>query len=70
MFFHKREQFCIPQIDVCSADPGYPTQNYSSTLPTCPIPDSFESLYGSGVPTGDEAGPIEDDREAPGTPDI
>lgn len=67
-FFHKREQFCIPQIDTCNADPGYPTQQYASTLPNCPIPEAFTSLYGSGVPTGNDAGPILDDRAAPGTP--
>lgn len=54
-YFHKREQFCIPEIDVCSTNPGYPAQNYSSELPECPAPDG---LYGDGVPTGDEDGPI------------
>lgn len=54
-YFHKREQFCIPQIDVCSTSPGYPAQNYSSTPPECPAPDG---IYGTGVPTGDEDGPI------------
>ena len=58
VFFHKREQFCIPQIDVCSASPGYPTQSYSSTLPACPLPTGYEGLYGTGVPTGSEDGPI------------
>lgn len=55
VYFHKREQFCIPQIDTCSADPGYPTQDYSSALPTCPAPDGE---FGTGVPTGSEDGPI------------
>ena len=55
VYFHKREQFCIPQIDVCTASPGYPTQNYSSALPDCPVPDG---IYGTGVPTGTEDGPI------------
>jgi len=55
VYFHKREQFCIPQIDVCSTDPGYPAQTYSSTLPNCPAPDG---IYGTGVPTGTEDGPI------------
>ncbi|OLE10695.1 MAG: hypothetical protein AUG89_11570 [Acidobacteria bacterium 13_1_20CM_4_56_7] len=68
-FFHKREQFCIPNIDVCSPSPGYPAQQYSSTLPACPIPGSFGALYGTGVPTGDQDGPILSDRVAPGTPD-
>lgn len=58
VYFHKREQFCVPEIDVCSASPGYPTQNYNSALPDCPAPDG---LYGTGVPTGDEAGPVPPD---------
>jgi hypothetical protein len=33
--FHKREQFCIPEIDTCNPDPGYPTQSYDSQLPGC-----------------------------------
>lgn len=33
--FHKREQFCVPEINTCSDDPGYPAQDYSSTLPDC-----------------------------------
>jgi hypothetical protein len=35
VYFHKREQECIPEIDTCSPDPGYPSQNYSSDPPTC-----------------------------------
>lgn len=35
VFFHKSEQFCIPEIDTCSADPGYPSQSYNSKLPDC-----------------------------------
>jgi hypothetical protein len=61
VFFHKREQFCIPNIDVCSADPGYPAQNYVSQLPVCPIPSQFNALYGTfpcGVPTGSQDGPV------------
>lgn len=60
VYFHKREQFCIPEIDVCSTDPGYPAQTYASELPACPLPDAYDGLYGVGVPTGDEAGPIVD----------
>lgn len=55
VYFHKREQFCIPEINVCSTDPGYPAQSYSSTLPECPAPDG---VYGTGVPTGSQDGPI------------
>lgn len=69
VYFHKREMFCIPEIDVCSPNPGYPSQNYSSSLPYCPIPTAFTSLYGTGVPTGTQDGPITGDRPAPGTPD-
>ena len=58
VFFHKREQFCIPNIDVCSPDPGYPAQNYTSTLPNCPLPTSYSALYGIGVPTGGQDGPV------------
>ena len=63
--FHKREQFCIPEIDTCHTDPGYPPQCYDSTLPTCPAPAGFDPLYGTGVPTGSEDGPILADRANP-----
>lgn len=33
--FHKREQYCVPEINTCSADPGYPVQDYNSALPDC-----------------------------------
>jgi hypothetical protein len=56
-FFHMREQFCIPQISTCSADPGYPAQTYTSTLPSCPVPAAYSALYGTGVPTGSQDGP-------------
>jgi len=56
-YFHKREQFCIPEIDVCSSNPGYPAQNYNSALPDCPAPDG---IYGTGVPTGSQDGPAPD----------
>lgn len=58
VFFHKREQFCVPEIDVCSTDPGYPVQSYDSTLPSCPLPTDFAGLYGTGVPTGTQDGPV------------
>ncbi len=60
VFFHKREQFCIPQIDTCSVDPGYPAQNYNSGLPGCPLPSAYAGLYGTGVPTGPQDGPAPD----------
>lgn len=76
-YFHKREQFCIPNIDVCSPDPGYPTQTYQSQNPSCPIPSAFNALYGTfpcGVPTGSQAGPTPYNPpnvppNPPGTPD-
>ena len=34
-WFHKREPMCIPEIDTCNPDPGYPAQNYNSELPSC-----------------------------------
>jgi hypothetical protein len=52
VFFHRREQFCIPEIANCSPDPGYPAQNYQSGLPGCPIPSQYNALYGTGVPSG------------------
>jgi hypothetical protein len=70
VFFHQREQMCVPEIDTCAADPGYPSQCYASTLPACPVPAAFTSLYGTGVPTGTQDGPILVDRTAPCTPNI
>ncbi len=40
-WFHRREQMCIPEITVCSPDPGYPNQEYNSALPPCPLPPGF-----------------------------
>ena len=62
--FHKGENQCIPEINTCSSDPGYPSQTYNSALPNCPIPGSFAALYGTGVPTGAQDGPV----PAPPTP--
>lgn len=53
--FHKREQNCIPEIGTCSTDPGYPPQHYDSCLPPCP---ATAGIYGTGVPTGTQDGPI------------
>lgn len=36
--FHRSEQFCVPEITTCNADPGYPAQEYGSQLPPCPLP--------------------------------
>jgi len=55
-YFHKSEQFCIPELTTCNPDPGYPTQENSSEL-DCP---AVEGEGSSGVPTGDSAGPLED----------
>jgi len=35
--FHKREPICVAEIDTCSSDPGYPTQNYNSCNDACPV---------------------------------
>ena len=71
VFFHQREPFCMPEIDTCAADPGYPSQCYASTLPSCPVPAAFTSLYAANtVPTGTQDGPILSDRTAPCTPNI
>jgi hypothetical protein len=69
-FFHKREQFCIPNIDTCSSDPGYPSQVYTSTLPPCPVPAAYSALYGTGVPTGTQDGPYPTPSNPPASPDI
>lgn len=55
---HKSEQHCVPEIDTCNADPGYPSQCYQSCPPQCPLPAEYDALYGTGVPTGEEAGPV------------
>ncbi len=65
VFFHKREQFCIPEIDTCAADPGYPSQEYSSSLPSCPLPSAYDALYGTGVPTGTQDGPVPTPADQP-----
>ena len=73
VFFHRGEQFCIPQISCCAADPGYPAQTYVSELPSCPQPSAYAALYGSfpgGVPTGSQDGPVPKPQPLPpGTPD-
>jgi hypothetical protein len=70
VFFHEREQFCVPELHTCSPDPGYPPQEYSSTLPSCPLPDANLGLYGTGVPTGSEDGPVPPGVPAPPLPDV
>lgn len=71
VYFHKREQFCIPEIDVCNASPGYPAQAYSSTLPLCPLPAYAGGAYGLGVPTGTQDGPVpQPPTNVPVSPDI
>jgi hypothetical protein len=60
-FFHQGEQYCVPQILPCSADPGYPAQVYTSTLPVCPTvsPTIYSSApFNMGVPTGTQDGPV------------
>jgi hypothetical protein len=55
VFFHKREQFCIPEIVTCNASPGYPAQNYDSCLPTCPLPATWPYEIEPLSASGDEA---------------
>ncbi len=70
VFLHQGEQFCIPQISTCSADPGYPAQVYTSTLPSCPLPNAYSALYGTGVPTGTQDGPVpQPPANPPASPD-
>lgn len=78
VFFHQREQFCIPEILPCNTlvTEGYPTQDYDSALPACPLPSSFNALYGTfplgAVPTGVQDGPVPASpglpQETPGQP--
>lgn len=69
-FFHRREQFCIPEITPCTTDPGYPAQIYTSTLPSCPLPAANAALYGTGVPTGAQDGPVPSPSNPPSSPDV
>ncbi len=34
-FFAKREPLCVPEINTCSASPGYPSENYNSCNTVC-----------------------------------
>lgn len=34
-FFHKREPLCVPEIDTCNVQVGYPSQDYSSCNDVC-----------------------------------
>lgn len=36
-FFHKREPLCVPEVNTCSPDPGYPHQTYQSDPGGCPV---------------------------------
>lgn len=70
-YFHQRELFCIPEITTCSPDPGYPAQAYSSSLPPCPLPAAYAGLYGTGVPSGSQDGPVPPQVLPPaGSPDV
>lgn len=55
VYLHRSEQFCIPELTTCSPSPGYPAQQYDSCV-DCPGVES----EGFGIPTGSDAGPIED----------
>jgi hypothetical protein len=46
VWFHKREQFCVPEIKTCAPDPGYPAQTYDSCLPQCDLPVGWPELLG------------------------
>lgn len=35
LIFHKREAMCVLEVSTCNADPGYPTQSYSSANVNC-----------------------------------
>ena len=71
-WFHKSEQQCIPNINTCHADPGYPAQYYGSALPTCPLPAGFVpagTTTPPALPPGSAAaGTFPVDSTAPLTP--
>lgn len=52
VYFHKSEQFCIPQLTTCNTSPGYPAQTYDSCV-DCPATEGT----GFDIPSG---GPIEE----------
>lgn len=56
VYFHKSEQFCIPQLTTCNPSPGYPTQSYGSEN-DCP---AVEGPFGTGTPNDRQVGPLED----------
>lgn len=64
VFFHKAEQFPIPQVNTYAPDPGYPTQSYICELPDCPIVAPWTPVWGTPIPGGvwqptqGNAGPI------------
>lgn len=60
-WFHRREQMCIPEIEVCSPNPGYPPQEYNSALPPCPLPAGF--IPSSNIPPAGEI--PQDDFQTP-----
>ena len=78
-FFHKRDQFCIPQISPCATDPGYPAQSYNSCLPTCdasvagalpagwPYRDEPLSTYGDEATTAPQPGLGQPNTDVPFT---
>jgi hypothetical protein len=43
-FIHLREPACIVDVPVCSADPGYPTQDYTSANSECATEDTVLTL--------------------------
>lgn len=50
--FHKREQFAIYNVNTVNPDPGYPAQEYNSSLPVCPLPTPAggQTQIGNGTP--------------------
>lgn len=57
VYFHQRAQFCIPNVNVCGTDPGYPAQSYDSCNTTCA--NVAAGPYGTGVPSESQSGPLE-----------
>lgn len=52
LWFHRREPPCIPEIEACNEDPGYPTQAYGCEEEPCdqgPFAPAEECEEGEGV---------------------
>lgn len=53
VIFHQREPSCTVAVSTCSADPGYPTQDYDSENASCPLSEEEPLVF---TPTATENG--------------